>query len=140
MLARHVVRALAAAALAWSLAGLAGAPAHGQEATSFQGQSQAAGTLNSSAVIATGNTFQTVLPALTSTAYPGTPARRSLTINNNNATDSCWIFIGSGSASKGASILLTAGQTYRRDWPYVPSDAIQATCTTTSDTLYVDTQ
>lgn len=96
-----------------------------------------AATTNSSAVIATGNTFQSVLAAL------GAPPaqRRSLTIENNNATDSCWIFIGAtGSAAKGTSILLLPGGSYTRYYPYVPSDNIAATCATTSDTLYVDSQ
>jgi hypothetical protein len=35
---------------------------------------------------------------------------------------------------------LLAGASYRRDSPYIPSDAIQATCATSADTLYVDTQ
>jgi hypothetical protein len=90
------------------------------------------GTLNGSVVIATGNTFQTVLTA--------NNRRRSLTIANNNASDSCWIFIGSAAATKGTSILLLAGQGYTRYYPYIPSDAIQATCAANSDTLYVDTQ
>ena len=89
-------------------------------------------TLNKSATIAAGNTFQTILPA----ASPW-----SLTIQNNNTnSDNCWIFIGSGTASKGASILLGPGGSYGRYYPYVPSDVIQGTCATTSDTLYVDTQ
>lgn len=92
-------------------------------------------TTNSSAVIVTGNTFQTVLAAITSNNQ-----RRSLTIQNNNTTDSCWVFIGAGSATKGTSLLLTAGQAYTRYYPYIPSDVIQATCATTSDTLYVDIQ
>lgn len=89
-------------------------------------------TTNHSATIATGNTFQTVLT--------GSKALNSLTIENNNATDSCWLYIGSGSATKAASILLLAGGSYTRYEPFVPSDNIQATCATTADTLYVDTQ
>lgn len=131
-----MTRTALAALLALALA----SPAAGQSASSFQGQSQATGTLNSSATIATGNTFQTVLAAMTATNYPGTPARRSLTINNNNATDSCWIFVGAGTAAKGTSRLLLAGATITWSWPYVPSDAIQATCASSNDTLYVDTQ
>jgi hypothetical protein len=90
-------------------------------------------TTNASAVITTGGTFQTVLPAVTLTSQ-----RRSLTINNNNATDACWVFLGSGTAAKGTSIMLLAGATYARYYPYIPNDAIQATCTTSADTLYVD--
>jgi hypothetical protein len=90
-------------------------------------------------VIATGNTFQSILPAVP----VNSGARRSLTIQNNNAVDSCWLQImGSGviSAAKATSILLLAGGAYTRYSPYVPSDAIQATCAATSDTLYVDYQ
>lgn len=100
-----------------------------------QAQSINAATTNGSVVIATGNTFQTVLSALASQTL-----RRSLTIQNNNASDSCWVFVGSGSATKGTSILLLAGASYTRYFPYVPSDAVQATCASSSDTLYVDTQ
>jgi hypothetical protein len=95
-------------------------------------------TTNAAVVIAAGNTFQTVLAAMA--APPAT--RRSLTIENNNSTDSCWIVVGGvlGSATKGIAILLLPGGSYTRYYPYVPSDAIHATCTTTSDTLYVDYQ
>ena len=89
-------------------------------------------TVNKSATITTGNTFQTVLAANT--------AVQSLTVENNNATDSCWLFIGAGSAAKGTSILLLAGGSYTRYWPYIPSDALQATCASNSDTLYIDYQ
>lgn len=92
-------------------------------------------TTNSSVVITTGGTFQTVLAAVTQTNQ-----RRSLTIENNNATDSCWLFPGSGSATKATSILLLPGGSYARYYPYIPNDAIQATCATSADTLYVDTQ
>jgi hypothetical protein len=98
-------------------------------------QSTVAQTTNSSATIVTGNTFQTVLAAVTQNNQ-----RRSLTIENNNATDSCWVFIGSAVAAKGTSILLLPGGSYTRYQPYVPADAIQATCTSTNDTLYVDIQ
>ena len=102
-------------------------------------------TVNGSVAITTGNTFQQILPAVPVNSR----ARRSLTIqnNNDNATceassncDYCWIFIGSGTPTEAKSIQLAATQAYTRYYPYVPSDVIQATCTTTSDTLYVDTQ
>jgi hypothetical protein len=92
-------------------------------------------TTNGSVTITTGSTFQTILSAITQTNQ-----RRSLTIENNNASDNCWLFIGSGSATKATSILLTAGGSYTRYYPYVPGDAMQATCATASDTLYVDYQ
>lgn len=100
-------------------------------------QTTNAATTNGSAVITTGNTFQQVLAAV------GTPpaVRRSLTVQNNNASDACWVYVGpTASATKGTAIQLAAGQSYTRYYPYVPSDVIAATCATTSDTLYVDTQ
>lgn len=105
-------------------------------AQSAHAQQTNAATTNGSVAITTGNTFQQVLAVL------GSPPaiRRSLTIQNNNASDSCWVFVGGGSATKATAILLTTGQAYTRYFPYVPSDAIQATCANTADTLYVDTQ
>jgi hypothetical protein len=88
-----------------------------------------------SVVIASGGTFQTVLAASNN--------RNSITIQNNNplsGTEYCYIFVGSGNATTGTAIILGPGGSYQRYWPFIPADAIQATCTTTSDTLYVDTQ
>ena len=84
--------------------------------------------------IVTGNKFQQVVPAT------GTK-RRSLTIKNSNTNDeSCWVFIGGGRASKDNSIVLDPGSSYLRYSPFVPSDAIQATCASSSDTLDVEYQ
>jgi hypothetical protein len=94
-------------------------------------------TTNASVSIAAGNTFQTVLAAVA--AYPAAP-RRSITIENNNTSDNCWVYVGSGVATKGTAILLQPGGSYTRYSPFIPSDAIQATCAITSDTLYVDSQ
>jgi hypothetical protein len=98
--------------------------------------------------ITTGLTFQAALAAAN---------RRSITIQNNNATDACYLLVGgpwqagdttstsrtinsvSVTGIQGA-ILLAAGQTYSRGFPYVPNDAILATCATTGDSLYVDFQ
>jgi hypothetical protein len=99
-------------------------------------------TTNGAVVITTGNTFQTVLAASTLNN------RRSLTIQNNNASDSCWITFGTFSgttitaanATKGRSILLLAGGSFTRYYPYIPSDEIEATCASNSDALYVDVQ
>jgi hypothetical protein len=108
------------------------------------------GTINGSVVITTGNTFQAVLVTSRGAVNAnGAPVQRSaLTIQNNNATDTCWITFGTiagvtvtaANASKNSSIELLAGQGYTRYWPFVPNDEIEATCATTSDTLYVDTQ
>jgi len=92
-------------------------------------------TVNSSIVVTAGGIFQTVLAAV------GTGrSRRSLTIQNNNSADTCWVHVGTGTVTAAKSIALAPGQAYTRYFPYVPSDAIQATCATTSDTLYVDNQ
>lgn len=95
-------------------------------------------TVNGSVTIVTGGTFQQVLASVP----PGSISRRSITIQNNNitGTDNCWVFIGNTTATVGKSILLMPGGSYQRYFPYVPSDVIQATCATTSDTLYVETQ
>lgn len=93
-------------------------------------------TKNTSVIIATGNTFQTILAA------PGSDRRNSLTIQNNNAADNCWLVVGGvlGSATKAIGILMLPGGSYTRYYPYVPSDAIHATCAVSADTLYIDTQ
>lgn len=112
-------------------------PAFAQNGTGVPvtGQAAARSTVNGSVSITVGNTFQQILPAATG------ETRQSLTIQNNNTTtDNCWIYLGSGTATKATSILLTPGLPYQRYFPYVPSDAIQGTCATTADTLYVDTQ
>lgn len=114
-------------------------------------------TVNNSAAITTGNTYQLLLASVPTNSA----GRRSLTIQNNqqSGTDLCFVFIGSQivagtttittnittgggtimNAGK-ASIVLAVGQAYTRYYPYVPSDAIFGTCATTGDTLYVDTQ
>jgi hypothetical protein len=96
-----------------------------------------AATTNASVTITLGSAFQSLLAAIT-----GTTPRRSLTIQNNNINgDNCWIYIGpNASATKATAILLGPGGSYQRYTPYIPSDNISATCATTADTLYVDTQ
>ena len=113
--------------------------AHAQQGAAVSGVAINRTTVNSTAIITTGNTFQTIV-----TAGP----KQSLTIQNNNATDSCWLSFGTFSgatitaanATKGRSILLLAGGSLTRYWPFVPSDEIEATCATTSDTMYIDVQ
>lgn len=96
-------------------------------------------TVNGSVTITTGNTFQQILPSVIGSS---TAVRQSLTIQNNNTSDSCWIYIGTGTPTTANSIILdtTHGTAYTRFFPYVPSDQIRATCANNSDTLYVDTQ
>jgi hypothetical protein len=87
---------------------------------------------NKVVTIDTANKFQQVL------ASSGTELRM-LRIKNNNANgDSCWVFIGSGRASKESSYPVPPGTEYLRYPPFVPSDAIQATCASSSDILEVE--
>lgn len=102
---------------------------------------QAWPTVNNAVVIATGNTFQTVLAAIPI----GSAARRSLTIQNSatgtSTTDSCWLYLGLlANATRATGIILAPGQSYTRFFPFVPSDAVNVTCTSTGDTVYVDSQ
>lgn len=113
-----------------------------------QGVTEQRATVNGSVVIATGNTFQTVLASSVGATVAANAVRQALTIENNNASDNCWIAFGTvagvvitaANATKGESILLLPGGSFTRYWPYIPSDAIQGTCAANSDTLYIDTQ
>lgn len=126
--------------------------------TPVQGIPENRTTLNQSVKITAGLTYQNVLPTNIATNANGTPeVRNALTIQNNNASDSCYLIIGTVAVTPGttttssnlaiagatitaqqASILLQAGGSYQRYWPYVPSDAIYGTCATTGDSLYID--
>ena len=120
----------------WLALGLLLFSADARAASSISGAVVNRSTLNASVVITTGGTFQTVLNSIQGTSTQ----RQALTIENNNTTDSCYLFIGAGSASAGISMLLLPGGSYTRYWPYVPSDVFQATCASNSDTLYIDVQ
>jgi hypothetical protein len=125
--------------------------------TQVQAQTPAAST-NGSTKITAGLTYQQLLPIL---AAP--PAlRRSITIQNNqtSGTDVCYIIFGSNLAitagttttsssftingisvtAAQASIALAPQASWTRYFPEIPSDAIYGTCTTTGDSIYVDTQ
>ena len=84
--------------------------------------------------IGIGNKFQQVL------ASSGTELRMLRISNDNTNDDICWVFVGSGPASKEASYPISPGKGYLRYPPFVPSDAIQATCASSSDTLDVEYQ
>lgn len=137
------------------------------------GQAQYRATINQSAVVKTGLTFQTLLSSIQG-ATPNSGAsgaaglsqttqRQSLTVENNNAggSDTCYLLIGSTltlpatvttsstvtSTLSGAtltaaqaSITLAVNGSYTRYWPYVPPDQILGTCTSSGDSIYVDTQ
>ena len=113
-------------------------------------------TVNHSVAITTGNTYQTVLAATSSSTDYN---RKSVTIQNNNTnSDNCWIEIsglisagmttastvtplgGSSMTTVKASILLSPGGSWQRYFPYVPSGAVVATCAGSGDSLYVDAQ
>jgi hypothetical protein len=47
-------------------------------------------------------------------------------------------FFGSNKASKEKSVIVASGDSYVRYWPFVPSDAMQATCASSSDALNVE--
>lgn len=83
--------------------------------------------------IVTGNTFQQVLAS-------STTDRRVLRIGNNNTNgDTCWVFVGTGRASKEESDkALAPGNEYERYWPFAPSDEVQATCASSADTLSLE--
>lgn len=117
--------------------------------TAAAAQSSMAPTAPLPVNITLGNTYQLLMPAGTN--------RRSLTIQNNNAADSCYVLIGgpwvagdttatsrtvngaSLTAAK-ASLLLLAGGAYTRYEPYIPSDQILVTCATTNSSIYADVQ
>ena len=112
--------------------------AHAQQ--QVEGRALNRGTINGSITITTGNTFQTITLTKAGAPVSSSQAIQSLTIENNNASDNCWLFIGSGAPTEAKSILLLPGGSYTRYWPYIPSDTLQATCASNSDTLYVDNQ
>lgn len=93
-------------------------------------------TVNLSLTVAAPNIFQSI-PGLGA----GASSRRSLTIENNNASDNCWVFLGPvANATTAKSILLGPGGSYQRYYPYVPNDNVAVACASSGDTLYVDTQ
>jgi hypothetical protein len=105
-------------------------------------QAQNAPTTNRAVTITTGGIFQTALPAIaapTQTSFPN--QRISLTVGNNTAADTCFLFLGSGAATVANSIRLAPGAIYERSLPsYVPSDAVQLTCLLGGSSVYVSTQ
>lgn len=92
-------------------------------------------TNNNSVSITTGGTFQTVVAA--------SATKFSVTIQNNNplsGTEYCYVHVDASSPTIANSIVLGPGGSYQRYFPFLPSEAIQVTCTTNNDTVYVDTQ
>jgi hypothetical protein len=111
-----------------------------------------AAPLNRTAIIATGLTYQVLLPS------SGT--RKSIQIENNNttSTDNCWVeetgIVAAGATTATAattadgvvttaikvSFLLQPGGSYTRYGPYVPSNPITGTCTSNGNSLVITTQ
>lgn len=105
-----------------------------------QSASIVAATQSAYGTIAAGGTFQ-AMPGNLAIGVHTAAARRSLTVQNNNTTtDNCYLYIGTGTATTAKSILLAPGQGYTRYYPYVPSDPLQITCTTTGNSFYADYQ
>lgn len=112
-------------------------------------QSTTPGSLtNHSQPVATGNTYQQLLAAA---------VHKSVSIQNNNATDTCEIdptgTVNGGDTTSTSktiggktltaiqvSIELLPGQAWTRYYPYIPNNAIVGTCSSSSDSIYVDTQ
>ena len=89
---------------------------------------------NTVVTINTGNKFQQILAS-------SETARRMVRISNDNANgDGCWVFVGNGRASKEGSYEVPPGGKYLRYPPFTTSDAIQATCGSSADTLDVEIQ
>ena len=150
----------AAALLSWLVTPLLEpSPARAQGAAEVQVVPQDVTTLNLSQTITTGLTYQTLVPAASLSTGNFMPARRSLTIQNNNSSDACELIVGTNQITSGttttttnitingktvtaaqASIALSAGGSYQRYAPFVPADAIYGTCATTGDSLYIDVQ
>lgn len=105
-----------------------------------EGVTIAQGSVVVHTVIISGNTFQSILPA--------NGSRGSVQIENNNATDTCWISYGfisgaaitAGNAVKGDAVELLPGGSIGRYWPLTISEEIVGTCTGTNDTMRVDWQ
>jgi hypothetical protein len=89
---------------------------------------------NNLVTIATGNRFQQVIGS-----NGRATERQAIIIKNDNSNgDSCWVFFGGDKASKEKGVMVASGDSYIRYWPFVSSEAIQATCASTSDALYVE--
>jgi hypothetical protein len=114
------------------------------------------GTINGSAKITTGLTFQQIYPAVS----PPTTIRNALEIENNNttSTENCWInydgTVTAGmttassvtvngvslTAAQASVYLAPLGGSYTRYYPHTPNGIIVGTCTTTGDSIFAATQ
>lgn len=92
-------------------------------------------TLVTPTTIVSANVFQIIL---NSTANSNVTIRGRLEIQNNNSVGtSCFVFFGSTNPTTGNSIILGSGGLYTREFPYIPSDTVQATCGANNSSLFV---
>lgn len=96
-------------------------------------------TPNVSGTITTGGTFQQAAAAVN----PG--GRFSIDFQNRSGNgDACYLYFGTTAAANtagtGKAIKVADGQEYLRSNGAIPSDAVQVTCTTTSDAFYLAVQ
>lgn len=90
-------------------------------------------TAQTGGTITAGGTFQQVFAASND--------RKSFEFDNTNSAHTCYIFFGATAAATTAkSIPAPAGSYYLRSQGSIPSDAIQVTCSNTSDTFYAAVQ
>lgn len=108
----------------------------------FGGLAHAQSIVNAPTTINAGTvTGPNVFANVLSVVGTATSIRRSLEVMNNNASDKCYLYLGTtANASTATAILLTSGVIYARYYPYVPSDAVNIACASTGDTYYVGTQ
>jgi hypothetical protein len=130
-------RIILAAVLCFALADLASAQQSNQTpAPAFAGAPVNRSTLSTPTTITTANQFQTILGATS-----GVTMRQQLTVENNNTSNVfCYLFFGTSTATTPNSLLLNSGIPYQRNFPFIPNDQLQATCTLTGGSLFLSVQ
>lgn len=105
------------------------------------GGSLASPVTNSSSTITTGGTFQTIAAAKTNRQSLDFVNICNIAGNCTTTTDECYLYFGTlASATTSNAIPVGPGQEYLRSSGTIPSAAINATCATTSDKFYLQTQ
>lgn len=128
------------------------------------GAAQYRASINQSALVTTGGTFQLLLPAISGSSGVNS-IRQVLIVQNNNVTtgalssDLCYLLQGANivvvpgtttlttnitvnggtMTAAQASSVYGAGGSYNRLFPYVPSEPLYMTCATTGDSFHVQT-
>ena len=85
--------------------------------------------------------FSQILPSTYPLSTSSLYVRQELTINNPNPAHSCWFYLGLSASATSTAVAqqLNFGQSYHREWPIVPDDAVQVFCQA-GDSIYVDYQ